>query len=183
MTTTGKMAAAILAATALWLGGCGGRPGEIASPEATLSAEEGSPGFLDRVSSRPEVSQNDAARGMLMLVGEAEPEATFARRVENLRRLDLAPGRWRWDAEAPIDRARLAYMVYQACEVRGGLMLTITGPNRRYCLKELQYQGIIGEGSGFTPVSGMEFVAIIARADAYLSTGEVPETLSPITGD
>ena len=55
--------------------------------------------------------------------------------------------------------------------------LQLTGPSQRYCLRELQYRRIIGPGFILSKVSGMELVAVLARADAIRTTGEVPEVL------
>ena len=162
--------------------GCCGRIGDVHNGEATLSAEEGSPGFLDRVASGTSVCENDACRGVLMLLEKEQPEATFAERVATLRQVGVVPACWEFAADRSLSRGRLAQMIYQACDCPGGLMLTLTGPSPRYCLRELQFRGIIGPGAVFAPVTGMEYVAVLARADAYLQTGAVPETLSPMEG-
>ena len=167
------MMAAVIAAC--MVAGCG--TGSIENPQATLP-EESSAGFLDRVSSKPCATQNDAARGILMLVQEADQAQTFAQRVETLRQRDLAAEHWAMEADAPVTRGQLAYMVYQACDLTGGVTLTLTGPSQRYCLRELQYRGIIDRGAWFLPVSGMELVAVLNRADAIIQQGAAPHVLN-----
>ncbi len=165
-------AAAMLAAL---LGGCrAGTPqivgGEVAGPE-----NENSAAFLDRVSSLDTVSENDACRGVILLLDGEDARPDFAARVRALRERDVV-GHWNMDASAPVTRGRLAYMIYQATDMPGGLILTAFGPSERYCLRELQYRGIMVDGLGNTQISGMEYVAVLRRADAYTRTGEFPDS-------
>ncbi len=168
-----KYAATVtVALIAAGLAGCE-TPG-ITNPQAKLAAGEESPGFIDRVSSQNTVSENDAMRGALMLLDGKDTDRVFRQRVEVLKSRGIVPNRWRFTADKPITRGKLAYMIYQVCKVPGGVILALTGPTQRYCLRELQYRGFIASGAWYTPVSGMEFIAVLNRADTYLQTGEVP---------
>ncbi len=159
-------------------GGCAhsGEP-RIDKPEATLPEAESSPGFLDRMSSTPTVTQNDAMRGLLFLLQEKDPAGNFAQRVEMLHGKEIIPGGWTYNANKPLNRGQLAYMIYQACGIDGGIILHLTGPSCRYCLRELQYQRIMAEGLANTSVTGMEFIAVLGRAGAYMEYGRVPDDL------
>jgi hypothetical protein len=163
----------LLALAGLLAGGCD-RSMDVTAGEAKLPPDEDSAGFLDRMSSTPTVSENDAARGVLMLAGEA-PVETFGRRVEMLLARQLANKMWDFDASRPITRGKLAYMVYQAADMPGGVMLTLTGPSCRYCLRELQYRKVMGPGTMFSPVTGLELVAVLDRADRFRRTGYMPD--------
>jgi hypothetical protein len=59
----------------------------------------------------------------------------------------------------------------------GGIMLTLTGPSQRYCLRELQYRGFVTSGIMTTDISGGEYVAIMVRADAYKKDRKLPEII------
>jgi len=168
-------AMAVLALVAL--GGCGGQAGIVSSGPA-LSEGEDSAAYLDRLSSQQTVSEDDAMRGVLMLMDGKDAAGSFEQRVERLRQHGVVGERWDFQADRPLTRGRMAYMVHQACKLPGGVVLTLTGPSERYCLRELQYRGFVAPGAYYNPVSGMEFVAVLTRADAYLETGEVPETLA-----
>lgn len=172
------IAAAIL--TAALAAGCA-TPG-VQSPEAKLPADEGSPGFLDRMSSQATVSENDAMRGMLMLLDGDDEAATFGERVDALKQRGVVGEDWDFVADRPIRKGRLAYMVYQAADVPGGVILTAFGPSQRYCLRELQYRGFMSEGFVTSKVTGMEYVAVLTRADSYRRTGELPTAISKTTG-
>ena len=169
----------LAAVLAVWMAGCSaaGAP-RVAMPDATLLDDDGSPGFLDRIASAGTVSENDAMRGLLMLMDGQDTCKTFKQRVDNLAARRIVGQTWRFDAAHPLTKGKLAYMIYQACNVPGGLILTLTGPSQRYCLRELQYRGMMSEGFGTTDVSGMEFVAVMTRADSYRRTRAVPDVIS-----
>ena len=156
--------------------GCA-QPGQIVGGDQTLPAEEGSPGFLDRISSLEAVTENDAMRGILYLLDGKDDAEGFQQRVEKLRSRSVVSARWDYRADRAVSKGRLAYMIYQAAKMRGGVTLTLFGPSERYCLRELQFQGVISSGLPYTAVTGLEFVAILTRADTYIETGELPDLI------
>jgi hypothetical protein len=151
--------------------------GRIVSGQASLPKDETSAAFLDRAASQRDVTEDDALRGMILLLEEKDDCADFQARVKKLSERGIVWPQWDFVADRPITKGRLAYMVCQACKVQGGLTFTLLGPSERYCLRELQYQKFMVGGLLNTPVSGMEFVAILGRADEYMRTGRVPEVL------
>ncbi|MFW6146554.1 MAG: hypothetical protein ACOC7R_04395 [Planctomycetota bacterium] len=162
------------------VGGCG-MSGRIGGGDVTGPQGEHSAAFLDRLADAPTVSESDAATGVLMLL-EDESGGTFEARVRRLRDRDVLP-QWNMDAGRPLTRGRLAYMVYQATDMPGGLTLTLTGPSRRYCLREMQHRGMVTDGLASTPVTGMEFVAVLTRAERYARTGEFPDNPGRLYAD
>ena len=177
------MAMWILGAVAAALASGCARSGElrVSGAEAVLTKGEGSPGFFDRVSSQKTVSENDAMRGMLFLLDGEDKAANFRQRVETLTERGVVAASWHHQADRPITRGKLAFMVYQACKVRGGVTLTLFGPTRYYCLRELQYQGMLGKGMMWSNVTGMEFQGAMLRADEYLQNRELPDYQSAST--
>ena len=158
------------------LAGCG--PGRISAGDAKLPQDDGSAGFLDRLSSQVTVSENDAMRGVLMLLEGSDQCAGFGERVAKLQARNVVPRYWDLQASRPITRGRLAYMIYQAAKVPGGVVLTITGPTERYCLRELEYRGFVTSSNVFGEVTGSEYVAVLSRADTYIRTGSLPEIMT-----
>lgn len=173
---------AALAALMAAAGGCAAPAGQIAGAETKLPADQTQPAFLDRVAEQGTVTENDATAGVLMVLGE-DASGAFSSRIQRLRELKAVDDSWSFDAARPLTKGRLAYMVYQVCRhqapmgMRGGLILELTGPSQRYCLKELQFRGIMSPGLPYTPVAGMEFVAVLNRAEVFRRTGEIPGVL------
>ena len=157
--------------------GCSQPAVRITNPDAKLPVGESAAAFLDRMSSQSSVSENDAMRGVLLLTDGEDRATNFNQRIRILTERGILPGEWDYDAARAITYGRLAYMIYHASRLRGGLTLTLFGPSQWYCLRELQYQRFIAPGAVYADIPGMEFVAVIGRSDAYLQTGEVPQVL------
>ncbi len=153
---------------------------KVAGGEAKLRAAD-SAAFLDELAASPNVTEAQALRGVLLLLGEAG-ETTFAEAIGKLSQQKVVNPSWEFRADRPITKGRLAYMVYQACAVKGGVTLTLLGPSCRYCFKELQYRGLMTPGVVYAPVTGMECVGVLARADELRRTGRVSRVLSPEGG-
>jgi hypothetical protein len=164
--------------------GCssGGSEPLIAGRADALPEGEDSAAFLDRISSQARVTENDAMRGMLMLLDGKDACKTFEERVKSLAERRVVDRSWEFGSHRPVTKGKLAYMIYQACKVRGGVVVTLMGPTQRYCLRELEYQRFISEGTIYTDVTGMEFLAVVSRADAYMREGKVPEVMVSGTG-
>ena len=172
MKMTTHYALALLLGAAM-LAGCGS--GMITNGEAELTANESSPAFLDRVSDERQVTFNDATRGLVILLDGEDTFDTLEQRVTYLRSRSVIPAEWNIDAFAPVTRGRLAYMTYVASEMSGGVWLTVAGPSQRYCLREMQYRGVMGDGTLVASVSGLEYVTTLSRAATYIASGEVPD--------
>ena len=149
--------------------------GMVTGTSSVLPANEESDAFLDRLSNEPSVDENDALRGIVYLVEGKDEAKDFGQRVELLRAKGVVPAEWDFDADRKITRGRLAYMIYKAADFKGGVVLTVGGANQRYCLRELQYKNVIGPGAIYGYVTGMEFIAIISRANVYKNSGWVPD--------
>ncbi|MCE5278586.1 MAG: hypothetical protein ABFD92_01105 [Planctomycetaceae bacterium] len=168
------LAAAVMAAICA---GCQTPAPKIAGP-ANLPADEDSAAFLDRMSSQAAVSENDAMRGILLVLEGADKHATFTQRADALKARGVVSRQWDLEATRPLTRGRLAFMVCQACDIRGGVIMHLSGPTTRYCLRELQYRSMMGEGVEYNPVTGMEFVAVLNRAEIYRRTGKFPNAVN-----
>ena len=172
LSTKRWMWAMVVLIAAAGAGGCGSSGG-ITGGDAAGTVDENSAEYLDRISVQPEVTENDACSGILLLLDGKDEARTFAQRIESLKKRRLVGASWAHDASRALTRGRLAYMVCQACKIDGGIVLRLFGPSRRYCLRELQYMEMMAPGTGYGQVSGMELVAVLTRADAYIRTGKV----------
>jgi len=143
-----------------------------------LPAAEDSAAFLDRMSSQKEVCENDAVRGFLLLLDGKDTTRSFEERVKKLIDKDVTYKGWEYDADRPITRGRLAYMMYQACKIPGGVVLNIAGPSQRYCLRELQYRRLMTRGSESMAVTGLEYVGVLSRADIYMRDEQIPGSIA-----
>jgi hypothetical protein len=166
--------------------GCNSANLQVAGAKAALPADESSAGFLDRVSSGQKVTENDAFRGLLLLLDGKDDAKTFEQRVQKLRQRNIIDKTWDCAASRALTKGKLAYMVYQATKLSGGVVLAITqplfGPTQRYCLRELQYREVMSPGLLLTPVTGVELVSVLGRADTYIRTGKIPDKTGSTDG-
>jgi len=143
--------------------------------QSVIPEGEDSADFLDRASELEVIDMDNALHGLCLLVDGEDTHADFQSRVDKMNEKGLVPSAWTLSAEQPLTKGELAYMAYKACGVKEkGLVLSLFGPGKRYCLRELQYRGMMAPGGGTMRVTGMEFVAVITRADTYKRTGLFP---------
>ena len=165
--------------------GCNSANLQVAGPGAALPAEESSAAYLYRVSSATTVSENDAFRGVLLLLDGKDDAQTFEQRAAKLRQRNIIDKTWDCAASRPLSKGKLAYVVYQATKFSGGVVLAITqpilGPTQRYCLRELQFREMMSDGLMTTPVTGVELVSVLGRADTYIRTGKIPDKTGSIS--
>ncbi len=167
------MLMAVLVSAAM-LSGCGASQLTVADEKAPLPQAENSAAFLDRMSSLDTVTQNDAMRGILMLEGGDKAD-TFKQRVDSLIEKKIIPATGSYDPSGVVTRGELARMICCSCKLSGGLILRLTGPSQRYCLRELQYRQMMISSSGSTKISGMEFASVLTRAEIYKRTRRFPD--------
>ena len=169
---------ALTAPLALLLAACQAPPPAPAIVNGPLKlSAKASAEYLDRISAQSHVGEAEAFQGVLMVLG-VNRDMTFEEAVKLLRQRKLVGEDWDFRADRPITKGKVAYLFYKALSVRGGVTLTLLGPNPWYCLKELQYRGWMTPGMSYNSVTGMEFVAILARMDELRQTGKVSEVMS-----
>ena len=156
------------------LSGCASSRLTVTGENATLPEGENSAAFLDRISSLDTVTENDAVRGILMVDG-GDNAGTFKQRVDLLVDKKILNLKGNHDASRELSRGKLARMVCRVCGLSGGIVLRLTGPSERYCLRELQYRRMMTPGSASAKVSGMEFASVLTRAEIYKRTGKFPD--------
>ncbi len=172
-----RLTAALLVFALGWaLSGCSTyQTNSTVTQEGRVPANEDSADFLDRASLLEVMDMDNALHGLYLLVDGEDTCDNFRSRFHTLRRRGLVGSNWTVTADQPLTKGRLAYMAYKACEVKEkGVILSVFGPSRRYCLRELQYRGMMAPGGESNRVTGMEFVAVITRADTYKRTGQFP---------
>jgi hypothetical protein len=162
------------------LTGCEGPMGSVEGKGSplVLPADEDSAGYLDRLSSQNTVSENDAMRGVLLMLDGKDDARSFDERRQRLLERGVVSGKWTFQKDRPITRGKFAYMIYKAIQLPGGLILAVGGPNQRYCLRELTYHQFMAQGFIYAPVTGMEYVGVLTRADTYHRTGKLPEEVA-----
>lgn len=136
--------------------------------------------FSRRLQEKSRASMADAVRAAALSMkqpGWAESDEELAELVKELVERSIVKSSWQIDDKTPLTKGKIAYMICQACGLRGGLWMNLFGPSERYCLKEAMYHDIIRTGSLHIFVSGPELLDILAQADCFKM--DKPELVCP----
>ncbi|KPK74275.1 MAG: hypothetical protein AMJ79_14585 [Phycisphaerae bacterium SM23_30] len=134
----------------------------------TLPADQQPEPVIDSAMLAYELNQktwcsNDEAFSLMLLMAVGEDRClNFNERLIELSVKGLADASWRLQADEPITKGTLAYMVCQAAKLKTGVMMKLI-PGRRYAYREAVYHGLITPGSASEPLTAPEVVGIMGR--------------------
>jgi hypothetical protein len=150
------------------MGGC-----QTARVDRPLTAELGASDedtqleFWHSLAQQPVTSNDDAFHGLLLFLDGTDPATDYAGRVAALKDRKFLPGGFSQPAEQAVDRGTLAVALSRALEIRGGVVMALTGASPRYATKELVFLGIYPPSSPNQTFSGTEYLGIIGKAEDY----------------
>jgi hypothetical protein len=123
--------------------------------------------FWHTLAQQPVTSNDDAFHGLLLFLDGTDPGPDYAARVAALKDRRLLPRGFDAPAEEAVDRGTLAVALSRALEIRGGVIMSLTGTTPRYATKELIFLGIYPPSSPNQTFSGTEFLGIVGKAEDY----------------
>lgn len=155
----------------LLLGGCARSRVEtsLAAPVAQgdVNAELD---FWDALGERLLISNDEAFHGLLLFADGADPRASYAERLKAARERGWVAADFDEDGNMAMQRGAVARAICVQCGIEGGVMMRVAGPVPRYATRELQYLGMMGNGSEQQAISGREFMGMISKAQDYLNS-------------
>ena len=123
--------------------------------------------FWHRLAEQPVTSNDDAFHALLLFTDGADPAADYAGRVQALKAKALLPASFDQPANRALDRGTFSVALAKALNVRGGIVMSLFGPTRRYATKELEFASVYPSSSPNQTFSGSEFLAVMSRAEEY----------------
>lgn len=128
--------------------------------------------FMDVMARQAECTFADAVRGVAMVAtGQDVPGGFEAQYRFLLDKGAVRPG-WNIKPEQWVDQGTLAFMLYRAMALRGGVNMVVFASwglgDRRYAFRELRYRGVLEHGSEVTYVTGPALVTALTKADEYM---------------
>lgn len=129
--------------------------------------------FWHSLADQPVTSNDDAFHGLLLFLDGTDPATTYEQRVAALQDRRMLPKGFNQPAEQAVDRGTLAVALSRALNIRGGVVMALTGPSPRYATKELAFLGIYPSSSPNQTFSGTEYLGIIGKAEDYQRTARV----------
>ena len=160
--------AAVALGAALLIAGC-----QAARVDRPLTAELGGDDpdeqleFWHTLAQQPVTSNDDAFHGLLLFLDGTDPSTDYAGRVDALKQRRMLPKGFSQPAEQAVDRGTLAVALSRALDIRGGIVMSLTGATPRYATKELVFLGIYPASSPNQTFSGTEYLGIIGKAEDY----------------
>ena len=126
--------------------------------------------FLNELYSKKAATFSDALKVATILLRMYDPERDFIFDLAVMREKGIISRAISETAaaDALLDKGTAAYMFCQALGVRGGIWMRLFGQNKRYCLRELVFEGIMQASGVHELTSGAELVDMFTRAVNYL---------------
>jgi len=137
--------------------------------------------FWHTLANKPICSNDDAMHALLLDQDGTDPNPDYAARVKALKARKLLLASFNRPANEAVTRGTIAVALYQAADLKGGVILHLTGPNERYCLRELRYLNMLPPSSPNQTFSGVELVGVIGRFEDYMrgNPADLPASLMP----
>lgn len=123
--------------------------------------------FWHKLADRPITSNDDALHGLLLYLDDADPSADYQARVATLRSRGFLPTGFDRPANEAVTRGTLAVAIAKSLQIKGGLLMHLSGVNERYATRELVYLNIYPPSSTNQSFSGSEFLGIIGKMEDY----------------
>jgi len=136
--------------------------------------------FWHTLATRPVTSNDEAFHGLLLYTSGEDPAKDYPGRVAVLKQRKMLPGNFDRPADEAVQRGPLAQAICKALDIKGGLMLRMTGA-QRYAVRELQFLELYPPSGPNQTYSGSEFLGIIGRMEDYQrgNPADVPATVMP----
>ncbi|MBN3037876.1 MAG: hypothetical protein JW869_00500 [Candidatus Omnitrophica bacterium] len=113
----------------------------------------------------------DICRAVVILMGREQEYKDLDSQLTYLQDQQLLPKKYlaNFDPKLPLRRGLAAYIFCKLLDIKGGVILRTFGVSERYALKELEFEGIMGQGHVNDIISGEELVVILTQAANYLA--------------
>lgn len=149
-------------------GGCGtARVSRTVVADLSADDQDTQIEFWHTLATKPVCSNDDAFHAIILDLDGTDPNADYAARVAALKARGLVLKSFNQPANDGVTRGVIAVALCQAANIKGGLIMHLTGPNERYCLRELRYMGLLPPSSTNQTFSGVELVGVIGRFEDY----------------
>jgi hypothetical protein len=164
------------------IGGCA--TAKVAHPVvADLSADDPDTQieFWHTLAAKPVACNDDAFHALLLDLDGTDPNADYAARVAALKSRQLLLPSFNSAADEAVRRGVIAVALCKAAGIKGGMILHLTGPSERYCLRELRFMNLLPPSSPNQVFSGTELVGVIGRFEDYMhgNPADLPASVMP----
>ncbi|MDX1682033.1 MAG: hypothetical protein R3336_02830 [Phycisphaeraceae bacterium] len=135
------------------------------SKEHAGNSGESQMAYWHGLAEQDHVSNDAAFHGILLMLEGKDPAGDYDQRVAELRKRDLLPDNFDGAANEAVSRGTLAVILVQHLDIKGGVIMRLTGPTPRYAVRELVYRNILPPSSPRQTLSGTAFIGLMGRVD------------------
>lgn len=137
---------------------------QAAPTESSITAPgKDSAALAYELSQKKWCSNDEACSLVLHLMDGRDESQNFAQRLDTLQQRRILSDTWDLQADQPVTKGTVAYMLCRALDLEGGLFMHVI-PSRRYAYREAVYANLMQRGSDTEPLTGPEAVGIVGRA-------------------
>src|SRR3954470_24302214 len=136
--------------------------------------------FWHTLATRPVTSNDEAFHGLLLYADGQDPDNDYASRVKTLKSRKMLANNFDRPADQAVERGPLAMAICRALEIKGGVMMRLTGA-QRYAVRELEFMDLYPPSGPNQTFSGSEYLGIIGRMEDFQrgNPAESPASVMP----
>ena len=123
--------------------------------------------FWHTLAERRVTSNDEAFHGLLLDLDSKDEAADYGGRVSALKARKLLPADFARPANEGVSRGTLAVALVQVLRLKGGWTMRLFGNTPRYCLRELEFEGLYPPSSENQTFSGAEFLGIVGKMEDF----------------
>lgn len=157
-----------LLGAALLAGGC--QRTQLTSPLNTNHAADDANAELEfwhQLADRPLTTNDEAIHGLIIFANGSDPTPDYPARVAWMKEHGHLSQRFDEPGDMAVQFGIVAQMLASILKIEGGLTMRLLGNHPRYAAQELVYQRIMPYRTAQQGVTGIEFVGILSKAEAF----------------
>jgi hypothetical protein len=125
--------------------------------------------FWHTLAAKPVACNDDAFHAILLDVDGTDPNPDYPSRVSVLKARQLLLPSFNSPANEGVRRGVVAVAICKIANIKGGVIMQLTGPSERYCLRELQFDDLLPASSENQTFTGAELVGVIGELEDYMN--------------
>ncbi|QNN23446.1 hypothetical protein HED60_14565 [Planctomycetales bacterium ZRK34] len=123
--------------------------------------------FWHGLADKPITSNDEALHGLILLAEGKDAAQSYDQRIQWLKQRNWIEGSFDRPADEAVTRGTVARVMCHILGIDGGLTMRVLGAHPRYATRELVYLNILPPSSEQQGMSGIQFMGMVSRAEAY----------------
>ncbi|MBL8745193.1 MAG: hypothetical protein JNK58_02435, partial [Phycisphaerae bacterium] len=176
-----RMRTAVIVGAAVLAGMAGCQRSKIAQTlDTTINTktESSDLDFWHQLPGRSAVTNSEGLHGVLLLADGSDPTTSWEERLALLKERGWVSESFAQAGDETIDRGTLAKALCHALDIKGGVMMQLTGKMPRYALRELTYLRVMAASTENQIVNGLDYIGIMSKAQDYAMLQETKKAKS-----